>query len=89
MKTEFLKEDTLSIKELDELTANGDNIHIEIMNMLFTYGIDINNVVFVTNRGGEIRVALKDVSHLLNCSAHMLKNIVDEMINEYRRKTES
>lgn len=75
-----LKEETLCVKELDELSANGENIHIEIVNILSMYGIDINNTTYVTDRGGEIRVALRDVADHLNCGAHILKNIVDEML---------
>lgn len=75
-----VNEHTLCVKELDELSANGENIHIEIINMLLIYGIDIDNTVFVTDRGGEIRCALRDVAVHLNCGAHILKNIVDEML---------
>lgn len=77
-----LKEATLCVKELDELSANAENIHIEIINMLTLYEVDINNVIFVTDRGSEIIAALKDVAFRLNCGDHILKNIVDEMFNK-------
>lgn len=77
-----MNEATLCVKELDELSKEAPNIHIEIVNMLDVYGIDINNVIFVTDRGGEIIAALKDYADRLNCAAHILKNIVDEMLNK-------
>lgn len=77
-----LMEHTLCVKELDELSANAENIHIEIMSMLMAYDIDIENVIFVTDRGGEIVAALKDFAYRLNCGAHLLKNIVDHMFKE-------
>lgn len=78
----ILSEATLCVKELEEISANAVNIHIEIINMLDLYGIDINNVAFVTDRGPEIIAALKDYAFRLNCGAHILKNIVDEMLNK-------
>lgn len=77
-----LYESTLCVKELDELSANADNVHIEVVNILMIYGIYINNAVFVTDRGAEIIAALKDIAHRLNCGAHMLKNIVDQMLTK-------
>lgn len=77
-----LNEATLFVKELDEMCANADNIHVEIINMLDIYGIDINNIIFVSDRGGEIIAALKDYGDRLNCAAYMLKNIVDEMLKK-------
>lgn len=54
--------------------------------MLYVFGIDINNVIFVTDRGGEITrkiiAALLDYADRLNCAAHLLKNIVDEMLSK-------
>lgn len=48
-----LLESTLCVKELDEISANAENIHIEIINMLLVYDIDIENVVFVSDRGPQ------------------------------------
>lgn len=78
----ILNETTLCVKELDELSANAENIHIEIVNMLDVFEIDMQNVIFVSDRGSEIIAALKDCAERLNCSAHILKNIVDEMLKK-------
>lgn len=67
---------------MDELSKNAGNIHVEIVNMLTTYEIDIDNVIFVSDRGGEIIAALNDYAERLNCAAHLLKNIVDEMLHK-------
>lgn len=77
-----LHETTLCVKELDELSANAPNVHIEIINMLDAFEIDINNVIFVTDRGTEIIAALRDCAERLNCAAHVLKNSVDEMLKK-------
>lgn len=77
-----LNEATLCVKELDELSAIADNIHIEIMNMLDVYDIDINNVIFVSDRGGDIVAALRHYADRLNCAAHILKNIIDTMLSK-------
>ncbi|KAJ6642141.1 Transposable element Hobo transposase [Pseudolycoriella hygida] len=77
-----LHEATLCVKELDEVLADAENIHIEIINILETFEIDIKNVIFVTDRGSELVAALKDYAERLNCADHLLKNIVDEMIKK-------
>lgn len=77
-----LLENTLCVKELDEMSACAANIHIEVVNMLMVYDIDMENVVFVSDRGSEIVAALKDVACRLNCGDHILKNIVDYMFDQ-------
>ncbi|KAG4068985.1 hypothetical protein HA402_005646 [Bradysia odoriphaga] len=77
-----LNEATLCVKELDEISANAENIHVEIISILEAFEIDIDNVIFVTDRGGEIVAPLKDYAERLNCAAHLLKNIVDEMLKK-------
>lgn len=71
IKQGVLSETTLCVKELDEISANAENIHIKIVNMLDGFGIDINNVIFVSDRGSEIIAALKDYSRRLNCAAQL------------------
>lgn len=77
-----LSEATLCVKELDELSAKAEDIHIKIANMLDAYGLDINNIIFVSDRDGESITALRDYACRLTCAAHILKNIVDEMLNK-------
>ncbi len=44
------------------------------------YDIDMENVAFVSDRGGEIIAALRDAGCRLNCADHLPKNIVDYML---------
>ena len=77
-----LQERTLCVKSLEELEKSGVNILVEISNILTEFGVeDLQNVTFVTDRGSNIKSALKDYDRL-DCAAHIINNIVLKMMKD-------
>lgn len=63
-------------------SKTGAYLKTEILAILLKYGIDpyrCKNIVFVTDRGGNLKKALDDF-HCQNCGPHFISNTVNESI---------
>lgn len=73
-----LVEITLGMKSMDLLSSSGINIRDKLNNLFGEFGVtDISNAVFVTDRGSNVKSALKDLNRI-NCSAHLFSNVLSD-----------
>lgn len=78
----------LTLRVFDpEERKTGQNIHREIVAILHEYELQADSVVFVTDRGGNMKCALTDYTRY-NCVNHMCNNIVQHATSiEYVKET--
>lgn len=73
-----LVEITLGMKSMDFMSSTGENIRDKLSSLFLEFGVtDISNVVFVTDRGSNIKSAIKEFTGL-NCSAHLFSNVLND-----------
>lgn len=79
------KEITVHLVQIKSIRKTGAIIRIEINKVFEEFEISDQqireNITWITDRGGNIRVALEDCERL-NCFAHLINNIVETMCKE-------
>lgn len=76
-----LVEITLGMKSMDFMSSTGENIRDKLSSLFLEFGVtDISNVVFVTDRGSNIKSAIKEFTGL-NCSAHLFSNVLNDVFD--------
>lgn len=79
-----LNDRTLLIRELTEEIKDGDYLQEKLMEYLAEFRIMNyieNKIVFVSDRGTNIRAALRPYQSIA-CMAHMIHNVVEKMLNK-------
>ena len=73
----ILKVTVLGIKSMENQCSSGFNIKSKLSSLLEEFGIsDLEKIKFVTDRGSNVKSALQN-NLRLNCSNHLLSNIVE------------
>lgn len=72
----------LATVEFDShLKKTGENIHDQITNVLMSYGLPADRIVFVSDQGPNIKAALRTY-HWVACSAHALNTVLRHTFSE-------
>lgn len=72
---------TIAVKHMDYDRQTGENILAKLTEIVEFYGSEMNKFVYVTDRGSNFKVALKDFDQI-NCSAHILNNVLNAATKE-------
>jgi len=75
----MLRERVLATREFDPaLRHTAVNIKQAVSAVLDEFGIDVDKVVFVTDRGANVLAAMKDYKHI-SCSDHMINTVLTHL----------
>lgn len=72
---ESIVECVLALKSMDNQRSTGQNILNKLNGIFNEFEIDIQNVVFVTDRGSNIKAALCNLERA-NCMDHIINNVL-------------